>query len=88
MIARGRVRKRKKKSGRRHRDPGQGDGPQPGADGRNHRKHTGQPIERVSEDIDRDYILTAEQAVQYGAVDEIITSRKIRPELAVAAGGS
>ncbi len=50
-------------------------------------KHTGQPMESVSKDTDRDFILTAEQAVAYGAVDEIITSRKIRPELAVAAAG-
>ncbi len=50
-------------------------------------KHTGQPMESVSKDTDRDYILTAEQAVEYGAVDEIITSRTIRPELAVAAAG-
>ncbi len=49
--------------------------------------HTGQPIESVSKDTDRDFILTAEQAQEYGAVDEIITSRKIRPELAVAAAG-
>jgi ATP-dependent Clp protease protease subunit len=49
--------------------------------------HTGQPIESVSKDTDRDFILTAEQAQEYGAVDEIITSRKIRPELAVAAVG-
>jgi len=49
--------------------------------------HTGQPLERVSKDTDRDFILTAEQAQEYGAVDEIITSRKIRPELAVAAAG-
>jgi ATP-dependent Clp protease protease subunit len=51
-------------------------------------RHTGKPIENVSKDTDRDFILTAEQAVEYGAVDEIITSRKIRPELAVAAAGS
>jgi len=52
-------------------------------------RHTGQPLERVSKDTDRDFILTAEQAVEYGAVDEVITSRKIRPELALAtAGGS
>ena len=52
-------------------------------------RHTGQPLERVSKDTDRDFILTADQAVEYGAVDEIITSRKIRPELvAAAAGGS
>jgi ATP-dependent Clp protease protease subunit len=48
-------------------------------------EHTGQPLERVSKDTDRDFILTAEQAVEYGAVDEIITSRTIRPGLAVAA---
>ena len=47
-------------------------------------EHTGQPIERVSKDTDRDFILTAEQAVDYGAVDEVITSRKIRPLLAAA----
>jgi ATP-dependent Clp protease protease subunit len=51
-------------------------------------KHTGKPIESESKDTDRDFILTAEQAQEYGAVDEIITSRKIRPELAVAAAGS
>jgi len=50
-------------------------------------RHTGQPLERVSKDTDRDFIMTADQAVEYGAVDEIITSRKIRPELAVAAAG-
>ncbi|MGZ5307163.1 MAG: ATP-dependent Clp protease proteolytic subunit [Actinomycetota bacterium] len=50
-------------------------------------EHTGQPLEKVAKDTDRDFILTADQAVEYGAVDEIITSRKIRPELAVAAAG-
>jgi ATP-dependent Clp protease, protease subunit len=51
-------------------------------------EHTGQPLEKVSKDTDRDYILTAEEAVEYGVVDEVITSRKIRPELAAAAAGS
>src|SRR5207342_3116493 len=50
-------------------------------------EHTGQPIDKVSKDTDRDYILTAEEAVVYGVVDEVITSRKIRPELATAAAG-
>ena len=50
-------------------------------------RHTGQPLERVSKDTDRDFILTADQAVEYGAVDEVITSRKIGPELALAAAG-
>jgi ATP-dependent Clp protease protease subunit len=43
-------------------------------------RHTGQPLERVSTDTDRDFILTAEEAVAYGVVDEVISSRK-RPEL-------
>ena len=51
-------------------------------------EHTGQPLEKVSKDTDRDYILTADEAVEYGVVDEVITSRKIKPELATAAAGS
>jgi ATP-dependent Clp protease, protease subunit len=51
-------------------------------------EHTGQTLEKVSKDTDRDYILTADEAVEYGVVDEVITSRKIRPELAAAAAGS
>ena len=51
-------------------------------------EHTGQPLDKVSKDTDRDYILTAEEAVEYGVVDEVITSRKIKPELATAAAGS
>jgi ATP-dependent Clp protease, protease subunit len=51
-------------------------------------EHTGQPLDKVSKDTDRDYILTAEEAVAYGVVDEVITSRKIKPELAAAAAGS
>jgi len=50
--------------------------------------HTGQPIEKVAKDTDRDYILTADEAVDYGVVDEVITSRKIKPELAAAAAGA
>ncbi|MFM8998810.1 MAG: ATP-dependent Clp protease proteolytic subunit [Actinomycetota bacterium] len=50
-------------------------------------EHTGQPVEKVKTDTDRDYILTAEEAVAYGVVDEVISSRKMRPELAAAAGG-
>ena len=48
-------------------------------------QHTGQPIEKVAKDTDRDFILTAEEALAYGIVDEIITSRGITPELAAAA---
>ena len=48
-------------------------------------EHTGQSLEKVSKDTDRDYILTAVEAVEYGVVDEVITSRKTPPELAAAA---
>jgi len=51
-------------------------------------EHTGQTLEKVAKDTDRDYILTAEEAVQYGVVDEVISSRKIKPELAAAAASS
>ncbi|GBD11820.1 ATP-dependent Clp protease proteolytic subunit [bacterium HR23] len=35
-------------------------------------RHTGQPYERVARDTDRDFYLTAEQAVAYGIVDEVL----------------
>jgi len=34
--------------------------------------HTGQPIEKIAHDTDRDFYLSAEQAVEYGIVDEIL----------------
>src|SRR5712691_5256610 len=49
--------------------------------------HTGQTVEKIHADTDRDYILTADEAVDYGVVDAIITSRGITPELAAAAAG-
>jgi len=48
-------------------------------------EHTGQPLERVEKDTDRDYILTAEEAKDYGVIDQIITKRGITVELASAA---
>jgi len=35
---------------------------------------TGQPVEKVSRDIERDKFLTAEEALEYGIIDEIVTS--------------
>lgn len=35
----------------------------------------GQPVERIARDVDRDYIMEANQAVEYGIVDRIISSR-------------
>jgi ATP-dependent Clp protease protease subunit len=37
-------------------------------------KHTGQPIDRIEKDTDRDYFMSAEEAMQYGVVDHVITS--------------
>jgi ATP-dependent Clp protease protease subunit len=45
-------------------------------------KHTGQTFERVSKDTDRDFILTADEAIVYGVVDEIISGRGITPQVA------
>ena len=39
-------------------------------------KHSGRTLEQVQQDIERDKILTAEQAVEYGLVDEVLLSRK------------
>ncbi len=35
-------------------------------------KHTGQPLERIERDTDRDFFMTADKAVEYGIVDKII----------------
>ncbi|MFL5799001.1 MAG: ATP-dependent Clp endopeptidase proteolytic subunit ClpP [Actinomycetota bacterium] len=51
-------------------------------------EHTGQSIEKIAHDTDRDFIMTAEQAKEYGVIDEVFSSRKIRPELAAAAVGA
>ncbi len=36
-------------------------------------KHTGQSLEKIAHDTDRDFYLTPEQAVEYGIIDEILT---------------
>ena len=41
---------------------------------------TGQPVDKVSKDIERDKYLTAEEAVEYGIVDDILTSLKDLPQ--------
>jgi len=40
---------------------------------------TGQPVEKVARDVDRDYIMDAQQALEYGMIDRVITSRQISP---------
>ena len=42
-------------------------------------KGTGQPIEKIERDVDRDYIMDPEQALTYGIVDRIISSREMAP---------
>jgi ATP-dependent Clp protease protease subunit len=37
-------------------------------------KHTGQPLDKVSADTERDYFLSSEQAAEYGIIDKVITS--------------
>jgi ATP-dependent Clp protease protease subunit len=44
-------------------------------------EHTGQSIDKIREDTERDFFMSSEDAVQYGIVDKVITSREIRGEL-------
>ncbi len=39
-------------------------------------KHTGQPLEKVERDTERDFYMTAEEAKEYGLIDEILVTRK------------
>ena len=39
-------------------------------------KHTGQPVDKVERDCDRDNFMSAEEAKAYGLVDDIISFRK------------
>jgi len=39
-------------------------------------EHTGQTVEKIAQDFDRDYYMDAQGAVEYGIIDEILTSAK------------
>ena len=41
-------------------------------------KHTGQPLERVHNDTDRDFVMEADEALAYGIIDSVIESRERR----------
>lgn len=43
-------------------------------------KHTGQKVEQIAQDVERDFIMSAEQAQEYGIIDEII-EKHITPEV-------
>ena len=42
--------------------------------------HTGQPLERIEEDTDRDFFMDAERAREYGLVDQVIQPREAEEE--------
>jgi len=44
-------------------------------------EHTGQPIEKIREDTERDYFMTAEEAKKYGIIDKIITTREMQDQV-------
>lgn len=43
-------------------------------------KHTGQTIERVEKDVERDYFMGAVEAKQYGIIDEVVVQKKGTPK--------
>ena len=48
--------------------------------------HSGQPVDRVERDIDRDFYMTAQEAKEYGIIDDVVTPvRGVSAELLVAA---
>ena len=38
-------------------------------------QHTGQDVDKVKQDMDRDYFMTSEEATEYGIIDRVITHR-------------
>ena len=40
-------------------------------------RHTGQELDRIHADTDRDFVMTAEEARDYGVIDEILASRQV-----------
>jgi len=40
-------------------------------------RHTGQDVEKIHADTDRDFVMTAEEAVEYGIIDEVIDQRDL-----------
>ena len=43
-------------------------------------QHTGQPIERIAKDTNRDYYMTALESKEYGVVDDILTRPPVTAE--------
>lgn len=41
--------------------------------------HTGQPVDKIAKDVDRDFFMTAQQALEYGIIDEVIELPALAP---------
>jgi ATP-dependent Clp protease protease subunit len=39
-------------------------------------KNTGQPLEKIEKDVERDYFMTAQEALEYGIIDKVMTHRQ------------
>ena len=50
--------------------------------------HTGQPLERIAHDFDRDMYLDAKQALEYGIIDEVVSNMAAAIEITEAAGAA
>jgi ATP-dependent Clp protease protease subunit len=48
-------------------------------------EHTGQPVDRIARDIERDHIMRGDEAVAYGMVDQVISRRELHPVVAASA---
>ncbi len=42
-------------------------------------EHTGQPIEKIHRDTDRDFVMSAAEAKEYGIIDEVVSMRELAP---------
>lgn len=42
--------------------------------------HTGQPIEKIKVDTERDYFMSADEAMEYGIIDKVIKAREVKEE--------
>jgi ATP-dependent Clp protease protease subunit len=47
-------------------------------------RHTGQDVDKIRSDTDRDFIMSADEAREYGIIDTVISSRELEPEAEVA----
>jgi ATP-dependent Clp protease, protease subunit len=50
--------------------------------------HTGQPVEKIHSDTDRDFVLSAHEAKAYGVIDEVIESRNVVDRSGAISGAS